>query len=371
MKKSVTLAHKKEDYKRLGITKEPAIWEDGMRTDGQAGSYEWWYFDAEYTDGTKIVVVFYTKYEFDVKGEACPTIRFDLTLPDGRSISKKISEEKGSTIRASKEKCDVKIDRSSIQYADGQYLIHFVDDTIDYRCTMKSIVPMWRPKTGHMFFGDKQKDFFAWFVAQPSADLEAVLTVDGERCQLIGNGYHDHNWGNAEMNQLINHWYWCRATIGPYTVISCDIIAAKKYGYIRQPIIMIAKNGEILEDQEELTKIERKDMIKHPFTKKFMDNKLMFLQSSGHNASYQIEYHREGDIVESSLLSGMELSLLQRIAVKVLKINPTYVRCIGRVTLTVNENGKQEVYEQEALWEQMFFSNNKNAYIQVKLEMQE
>ncbi|MGO4348782.1 hypothetical protein AB4Z45_25155 [Paenibacillus sp. MCAF9] len=363
MNKSVTLAHKIEDYKRIGITKEPAVWEDGMRTDGQAGSYEWWYFDAEYTDGTKIVVVFYTKNEFDVKGDACPTIRFDLTLPDGRHISKKISEEKGSAIRASKQKCDVKIDRSSIQYIDGQYFIHFVDDTVDYRCTMKSSVPMWRPKTGHMFFGEKQKDFFAWFVAQPSANLEAVLTIEGERCELKGNGYHDHNWGNAEINQLINHWYWCRANIGPYSVISCDIISDKKYKYTRQPIIMIAKNGVILEDREEFMMIERQETINHPFTKKFMDNKLKFNQTSGKNKTYQIEYHRKGDIVADSLLSGMKLSFPQRIAVKLLRMNPTYVRCIGTVTLTVRENGKQEVYEQEGLWEQMFFAKNKEAII--------
>lgn len=363
MSDKVTLANRKEDYQRLGITKKPATWEDGMRTNGQAGTFEWWYFDAEYTDGSKVVVVFYTKDGFDIKGEACPSIRFELTLPDGGSITKLLSEKKGSTIRASKEKCDVKIDRSSVQYSNGQYLIHFVDDEIDYRCTMKSILPMWRPKTGYMYFGEKQEDFFAWFVAQPSAKLEAVLTLNGERRELVGNGYHDHNWGNVEMNKVINHWYWCRANVGPYTVISCDIIAEKKYGYKRSPIIMIAKDGEILEDQEEHTKIERKDTINHPFTKKIMDNKLKFTQSSGQNTSYQIEYHRKDDLVASSLLAGMKLSLPLKIAIKVLKINPTYVRCIGTVTLTVNKNGEEEVYEQEALWEQMFFAKNKHAII--------
>ncbi|MGE7837391.1 hypothetical protein [Viridibacillus arvi] len=363
MKKNGHLANQKEDYKRLGITKEPAIWEDGMRTDGQSGSYEWWYFDAEYTDGTKVVVVFYTKDGFDIKGEACPTIRFELTLPDGKNITKLISETKGSTIRASKEKCDVKIDRSSIQYLNGKYLIHFVDDDIEYRCTMKPILPMWRPKTGHIFFGEKQEDFFAWFVAQPSADLEAVMTVNGQQCKLVGNGYHDHNWGNAEINNLINHWYWCRANVGPYTIISCDIITSKKYGYRRLPVIMIAKDGEILEDREEYTVIERKDTIEHLFTKKFMDNKLKFIQSSGSNTSYEIEYHRKEDIDESSLLDGMELSFLKRIAVKLLKVNPTYIRSVGTVTLTVNENGKHEVYKQEGMWEQMFFDNNKKAII--------
>ncbi|MDX6211702.1 MAG: hypothetical protein QOF82_789, partial [Frankiales bacterium] len=35
-----------DDYERLGI--RPHVikpWEDGMRTDGSRGTYEWWYFD--------------------------------------------------------------------------------------------------------------------------------------------------------------------------------------------------------------------------------------------------------------------------------------------------------------------------------------
>jgi hypothetical protein len=31
---------------REGLEPTPQPWEDGLRTDGGAGTFEWWYFDA-------------------------------------------------------------------------------------------------------------------------------------------------------------------------------------------------------------------------------------------------------------------------------------------------------------------------------------
>jgi hypothetical protein len=363
MSSKVLLAESEGDYNKLGIQRETAIWEDGMRTHGGEGTYEWWYFDAEYMDGTKVVVVFYTKNGFDVKGPACPTVQINITLPDGRSLTNFVSEKRDTPIRASKTQCDVTIANSSVSYSEGKYVLHFTDGSVDYRCTMTSIIPMWRPKTGHWLFGDQGEKFFAWFVAQPSADLQAVLSIDGETRELTGNGYHDHNWGNIEMNRLMNHWYWCRANIGPYTVISCDIISEKEYDYTRLPVMMIAKEGVILDDKEENTIVERLDTEYHPVTKKFIDNKLTFIQNSDHQTSYRIEYKREHDLVASSLLDNMGISAPKKLAAKVMRLNPTYIRCIGTVTLTVEDNGQQTVFEREGLWEQMFFGNNKDAII--------
>ncbi|MDX6201052.1 MAG: hypothetical protein QOJ83_552, partial [Frankiales bacterium] len=70
-----------DDYERLGI--QPHVikpWEDGMRTDGSRGTYEWWYFDAHLDDGAKLVVVFLTKDFTEFKKPLSPMIRIDLTL---------------------------------------------------------------------------------------------------------------------------------------------------------------------------------------------------------------------------------------------------------------------------------------------------
>ena len=44
-----------------GLTEKIQIFEDGIRTEAKSGSYEWWYFDSKYADGSSLVIIFYTK----------------------------------------------------------------------------------------------------------------------------------------------------------------------------------------------------------------------------------------------------------------------------------------------------------------------
>lgn len=351
----------KEDiyYERIGINKEVEVWEDGIRTTGDKGSYEWWYFDAEYSNGCKVVVIFYTKDRFDVRGRSHPTATIDITLPNGQTVSKWVSEKKNTKIKASREKCYVNIGESLIEYVDGDYKIHFIDEDIEYNCLMKSKVPMYRQDTGYIYFGEKEKDYFAWLVPQPYAEVEGSLKFNDTIYKSNGTGYHDHNWGNVDMRKVINNWYWCRASIGPYTIIANDIIAEKRYGYKRVPIFFIAKNGEVLKCNENKIRIFREDTEEHFLTRKSIDNKLTFIQENNENESYKIEFFRDHDIFASSLLNVIGLSKIEILLAKLKGLNPTYLRCVGFVKLTIKENDKEVVIEDEALWEQMFFGENK------------
>ena len=83
------LAGTPDDYARLGIApREIKPWEDGIRTKGARGTYEWWYFDAHLDDGAKLVVVFSTREFSDLNQPLSPGIRIDLTLPDGTPVRK-------------------------------------------------------------------------------------------------------------------------------------------------------------------------------------------------------------------------------------------------------------------------------------------
>ena len=357
---SSALLSEEEYYTILGIKDgQPEAWEDGMRTNGQEGSYEWWYTDAEFDDGTKIVVVFYTKAGFDVPGPAQPTVTIDITFPDGTSIQEFFSEEAGNILNASTEKADVKIGDSYIRDMGDYYEMKYAYGDIVYEATMKTTIPMWRPGTGHWFFD--QENYFAWIVAQPSSTIEATLKMDGTTTQLTGTGYHDHNWGNIAMNEVINHWYWGRAKIGEYDVITADIISEKEYGYTRAPVIMIAKDGEVIEDDQSKLVVTRSDTVQHPITNKFIDNHITFTLIPDDGPEYQIEYIREKDILVSSLLDM--LPSWQKFLARMIGANPTYIRSVGTVILTVNDSGNTTTIEQEGLWEQMFFGNNKEAHI--------
>src|ERR1700685_4784309 len=77
------------DYERLGLCPGTiAPWEDGARTDGGRGSFEWWYFDAHLDDGAALVVVFQTKDFTEPQKPLTPLVRINLDLPDGRSLQK-------------------------------------------------------------------------------------------------------------------------------------------------------------------------------------------------------------------------------------------------------------------------------------------
>ncbi|MEX1378220.1 MAG: hypothetical protein AB1Z23_12220 [Eubacteriales bacterium] len=358
---SAALQNIEDEYNKLNIKRNDIeIWEDGMRTTGQKNTFEWWYTDAEFEDGTTIVVVFFTKFGFDVKGPAHPTATIDITLPDGTKIIQQVCEQKGQVIDASRKMCDVKVKESYIKYIDGDYELQYKDEKIEYRAHMKSLLPMWRPETGHMFFGKKQEVFFAWMPAQPSCKVDATLSVDGKQKNIKGIGYHDHNWGNISMNKVMNHWYWGRANIGGYTIITSDIISEKKYGYKRLPIFMIAKDGKIIETDLTKTKVIRQDTYQHEVTGKFMDNHLTFINYHD-GAEYKVEFMRKRDIVAASLLEQLPKS--KRFIAKLIGANPTYVRILGDVRLTITKDGKSDVIEHEGLWEQMFFGSNKHAII--------
>ena len=173
------LASEEFHYAALNIKQdETEIWEDGMRTNGQEGSYEWWYIDAEFENGMTIVTVFYTKNTFDVTGPARPTGTINITYPDGTIISREVFEKEGTVLNASGERADVRIQDCYLHYVDGDYELVFIDDNFEYRVFIKSALPMWRPDTGHMYFGDDQEDFFAWFVAQPASDINGYLSID-------------------------------------------------------------------------------------------------------------------------------------------------------------------------------------------------
>lgn len=81
------MANRPADYQRLGLQPgAPALWEDGVRTQGHKGEFEWWYFDAKLEGGASLVIVFFTAPFVSTHEGYEPSISFDLTYPDGTKL---------------------------------------------------------------------------------------------------------------------------------------------------------------------------------------------------------------------------------------------------------------------------------------------
>jgi len=70
------------DYAKLGIQPERIeSFEDGMRTQGGPGGYEWWYFDSHLSDGSSLVIIFFTKEIINPGGKLAPLVTVSLDRP--------------------------------------------------------------------------------------------------------------------------------------------------------------------------------------------------------------------------------------------------------------------------------------------------
>ncbi len=346
-------ADKPEDYKKLALDpKNIALWEDGMRTDGNKGSYEWWYFDSHLSDGSSAVIIFYTKSFMRPGGPLAPFATLEITRPGGESIHKDLPVTPAE-FKASKEKCDVHM-RTNYFRGDGKnYQIHVSDGDLVVDVSLKAQVPSWRPKSGFNYFGEHDEHLFAWLPSVPQGEVALDLTVGTKTEHLTGTGYHDHNWGDVVMLKLINHWYWGRAKAGDYSIVTSYITAEKRYGSTRLPIFMLAKNGKIIADDANKVSFTLLDEHLDEKSGKPVANTVIYEYKDG-NERYKISYHRAQTIFDVALIDYVKG--IKHYLAKLAGFNGSYLRFTGNVQLEHFVNGeKVEDVSDPGIWELMYF----------------
>lgn len=351
------LAAKPEDYEKLGMKPgAPELWEDGLRTDGRKGSFEWWYFDSKLADGSSLVIVFHTGPMTTKRTDGfAPSIKIELTRADGTQYNRD-TEYPYVEGCFHKEKCDATIGGNYFRGDLKDYEIYFKNEDIEINVKLHGNTPAWRPHTGHIFFGEE--DYFAWLPAVPEGTVEVSITEKGVTHRLCGTGYHDHNWGNAPMMNLMHHWYWGRAKIGPYQVISSYIYGAKKYGYQEFPVFMLAKGEELIGDQptEQLTFTAAEPVFCEKTGKHV--HKILVYDFNDGNQRYRITYQREGDLTQANMLEGQ--SPVMKFGARMMGLAPSYNRLTGTVLLERYENNAiVERISAPAIWELMYFGKDR------------
>jgi len=335
----------------LGLKNEIQLFEDGCRTEEKSGNYEWWYFDSRMNDGSKLVIVFYTKPVTSFSAKFQPAASLNYTAPDGTEIKEEVTSDLFSFCRA---QCDNRIGESRFLGDLKHYEITFKNENVECSLNLQSSVPSWRPKSGHIYFGDK--DFFAWLPSVPEGTVNGTLKTKDKTVTLEGTGYHDHNWGNKLMIFLMNDWYWGRARIGNYAVISSYIYAAKKDGYQPIPIFMLAKDGKILtKDAEKYLTYEEKDYVKDPYTKRYVAHTLVYDYHDS-DIHYRITYRKGNEDVERQTMKDI-VGKPAAAMFYLLRFRGSYHRMTGTAILE-KFNEKNEVTERiesPAMWEQMCF----------------
>jgi hypothetical protein len=344
-----------EDYARLGIKpRQIEPWEDGLRTDGGKGTYEWWYFDAHLNDGSKLVIDFLTKPVADMDKPLTPCVRFTFDRPDGTHMER-MAFPPVSAFHAARDHCDVRMGPNTFAGDLHTYQIHIAIAEVVADVTLTGQVPAWRPATGTLLFGPRGEYTFAWLPAVPQGEVAATITVAGQTERFTGNGYHDHNWGNLSMVRLLHHWHWARGQIGDYTLIVAHITAEKRYGYQTFPVFLLAHQGRIIADDGSKVRFGIEDIHPDPPTGKPVANVTTYEYEDG-GGHYRLTFTRRKTILRMKFAD--EIGGLRGLLARLVGFDGAFLRFTGDLRLERYDGARLLAAEQaEAIWEMMYFGH--------------
>jgi hypothetical protein len=266
MPKPVIFAVGSESLEREGLTEMVQSWEDGQRASTRRGTFEWWYFDARFDDGTTAVIVYATKPLISPEAPLMPYLSLTVTRADGTKVVE-YAFLPAEQFSASNQVCDVSLGSSwARQTATGKcwtFGLHAQTKSLAADLTFTGLVPPWRPGAGKSFFGDLDH-YFAWLPSIPYGTVEGTLAYDGETHPVLGDGYHDHNWGNLSLPSVMDHWVWGRAHVGDYTLIFVEQVTLKKYGSTRLPVFLLAQGDQVLVEDGRYLALQTRAITHHP-----------------------------------------------------------------------------------------------------------
>ena len=212
----------------------------------------------------------------------------------------------------------------------------------------------WRPETGHLVFGPGSDKFFAWSPFVPFGKVTATYKIGDEVHQATGTGYHDHNWMNTEMSHLLDHWWWARGDVGPYTFVMAHLVAAEKYGLTPFELYVLARDGKVIADDGGKVTFTHTGSDVDQHTGKPVPQTICFDYKDA-DTRYELSLKRQKTLVTQRMLDFAKG--WQRAVGELIRYPGGYLRFSALLDFKRYEGGELvEHLEQTGVFEQMYFA---------------
>jgi predicted secreted hydrolase len=300
------MAYPAESYQRMYDPNAGDLWtpehglalaEDGDHYSPERDFFEWWYFDAAFENGYRLVAILHSSLYNAVDHK--PTIDLRVT-PPGMSSQVAIGRYSRAEYQAAADHCDVQI-ASCRAYLDGpgRYRLRLEQGPISADLVFDALAPGWKPGTGYLFADRASGHYFKWVVPLPVAQVSGVMKVNGKSFEARGAGYHDHNWGNFVLADAFSHWYWGRfmAYDGEqaWGVVFGDVTGRGDEPVHVKPFLLTGE-GNMFDENPNLT-IQTHDLKRDPVTGVTYPNRLVLsAQAPGYRANLALQ---AGEVMEA------------------------------------------------------------------------
>jgi hypothetical protein len=244
---------RKTRYKVLSYDAERYDW------DGQGQYMQWWYFDAEFTSGHRIMAFMLPRMvgmEEDYVNGPVPGVRLVIKGPDQKILNAK--QLYGGRFEADPDRIRMSFGDNLIEVVDGRYhlVVHEGDLGIDleYEPTLPPWPPL--PGTGGFMFPP-----FLWVMVPfkyfnyasyvPRARVTGKLFMPDAPAggiDVSGVGYHEQGRTNADLSGVFNYWYWNRIFIDDWTIIFPAGRSPASTLHAKMHALLIYKGNECVAD---------------------------------------------------------------------------------------------------------------------------
>jgi len=155
------------------------------------------------------------------------------------------------------------------------------------------------------------------------------------------------------MHRLMHNWYRARARAGPYTVIASHITATEAYGYKTQIVYMLAKDDEIVADDDARVSFETERVATDGKTGKPVADITRYIYRDG-DARYVLTFERQKTILQAIFIE--RAPFIKRLIARIVGFDGAYHRFTGKVTMEKFEKDvRVETFDDHAIWELMYF----------------
>jgi hypothetical protein len=332
-------------FEGFAPTMQPS--EAGMVTNPMPGTFEWWYLQGQFSDGSKEQIIFQVKPWMDNNGPLQPSVDVAITTPNGTHIFGGGSVEASQFI-AARNTINVTEANSWVRGDLNNVKVHVPTGKggVGADLAFESAAPPTRfGGSGMWFFDPSLTRFSATNDPMPFAKVHGNLTYGGQSHEVRGTGYIDKQWGTVNWNQDYDGWYWSTGHYGNYTIDMFVLPTSAAFNHQQTQDTYLAKgNGPsevLVETMQGVTAHTSGENITAPDGIHTYP-KVLTLQWKNGSDSATLTLTNPSIISAKSPVVNTNATIYG---------NPVYMRLEGTGTLNVQWKGTNETASAPAIWE--------------------
>ena len=218
---------------------------DGCHITDYKKYFEWWYFDFDLTSKHHIYLEWHAP-NFTLLDTNCLLIVRVHHTTNKHSNDQKIKVFRYDRSKISQDEtfCKIILPTGIISERDNNYYINIQERGLLINIELERLLPRVSVENELLYRSKNGREFFSWNIPLPRAKVTGEIEISGERIDMQGTAYHDHNWGNLNIGKHICGWIWARIQFQDYTLIFGDITAKESSNQNIQVLLLIDKYGQ-------------------------------------------------------------------------------------------------------------------------------